>query len=146
MRAFKASFALFSAVALLVPALVLGATGTRIYEGHGVVRGMGLGGVEFNGTGKLEVSGNGTLTVSRNAIVKITGVGERAETDDYITWTGFEGKAMVRGNQVSGNLSGEVLSFVAMGKGRLVIEGDGEVSARPWFLKISGWKSVTVAK
>ncbi|MBI2426908.1 MAG: hypothetical protein HYV34_03590 [Candidatus Kerfeldbacteria bacterium] len=142
MKTLKISFALMGVTALLLPMLVLAATGTRTYEGRGRVKGVGVGGVRFEGTGKLKVAGTGTLTVSDNAKVEITGEGEKSVDGDTVTYTSFDGKAVVSGTDVVGNLSGDVKSFETSGKGKVTVEGDGKVSARAWFLTISGWKSL----
>lgn len=142
MKTLKISFALMGVTALLLPMLVLAGTGRETYEGRGRVKGVGMGSVYFKGTGGLKVTGTGTLTVSDNAKVVITGKGEKVIEDDVVTYTGFEGKAVVRGSDIEGSLAGNVKSFESNGKGKVIVEGDGKVSSRAWFLTITGWKSL----
>ncbi len=127
------TIATLSAAALFIPGLTLASTGTEMYEGSGVVKGVGMGFVEVHGKGTLKVSGTGTLTVSQNARVKIVGEGTRTETADGIQYSGFNGEAVVKGKNVSAEFSGDVEKFRITGTGNVKVSGDGTVSAHGKF-------------
>lgn len=138
MSTLKKAFALMGISAVLLPSFAFAATGTgsRVFEGNGAVTGKGFGLVTFEGRGKISVTGTGTLTVSKDANVNIKGVGEKTISGDVITYTGFDGTAVVSGKDVTGSLSGDVKSFKASGKGKVTVKGEGTVSKRAWFAPI----------
>lgn len=133
MSTFTKTLATIGAGAILLPSVVF-ASGVdqRLFEGRGRVTAEGMGVGVFEGNGKLFVEGSGTLTFSKNADVKIRGTGVRIETDDMITYTGFNGTARIRGKNVEGSLKGDVEQFSVRGKGKVELDGEGTVHARRW--------------
>lgn len=133
MSTFTKTLATIGAGAILLPSVVFASgVGERTFEGRGRVTAEGMGVGAFEGGGKMFVKGSGTLSFSKNAEVKIRGTGIRSETDDMITYTGFNGTARIHGKNVEGSLNGDVEQFSVRGKGKVELEGDGTVHARRW--------------
>jgi|Deesub1362A_J573_1020465.scaffolds.fasta_scaffold00050_152 hypothetical protein len=91
----------------------------------GEVFAAGNGTARVEGTGIVVIKGNGVLEVTPgDAVVSITGFGEKSRSGSTITYEG-QGKAVVRGKDISVKLEGEHIRLYAKGYGTLYLEGTG---------------------
>lgn len=98
----------------------------RIFFGNetGEVWAKGDGIAEITGDAIVRVTGEGTLKVTpADAVIKVVGFGNRSD-GDKVTYTG-EGKAVIRGKDITVRIEGEDIVLFAKGKGSLYLEGEG---------------------
>ncbi|MBI2426967.1 MAG: hypothetical protein HYV34_03895 [Candidatus Kerfeldbacteria bacterium] len=119
----------------LLPAMAVASMPERTYVGYGVVEGQGKGSLSFEGDGKLVLLtyGQGILSYSKNTEVQLSGhMGIQTETDTLITLTGFDGLAMMEGDDVFGSYAGGTQYFMISGEGRVNAAGKGVLDAERW--------------
>ncbi|AGK61098.1 hypothetical protein Asulf_01098 [Archaeoglobus sulfaticallidus PM70-1] len=86
----------------------------------------GNGTAEFTGTGVVVVRGNGTLEVSpEDAIVTLVGFGVKSVEGNVSAISG-EGKAVIRGENITVRVEGEDIKLIVKGYGTLKLEGEGK--------------------
>jgi hypothetical protein len=99
----------------------------NVFYGYesGEVWAYGNGTAEIRGSVVVNVRGNGTLIVSpAEAIVTVVGFGSSEEENGMAVFEG-EGRAVVRGENITVSITGNNISLFAKGKGTLMLEGEG---------------------
>lgn len=113
-------------------AVELGGTGTLHAEGSGVATIIGngqiwAGGCSGPGTGcTLAVHDN--ANPGENPVVRIQGYGWMQQYGDWYIYHGFDGSALVAGEDITVRLAGHHISLTASGTGQATLRGQGTYS------------------
>ncbi|MFQ5925092.1 MAG: hypothetical protein ACE5IE_03760 [Dehalococcoidia bacterium] len=98
-------------------------------QGAGTLTAQGDGIAILGGRGSVDVSGNGLLWIhdrAGDAIIEVTGYGEREVfADGWIQYSGFHGRAHVKGSRIIVVLAGADVELSAHGRGRVILWGHG---------------------
>jgi hypothetical protein len=135
-RFVKPALLLATLVALLVPTVVLAASG----GGTGTLHAWGTGKGVVQGDGSISASGNGDLWIKDNAgdaYIYVRGEKTKFHTPNgWVHYEGFHGYALVRGSDVTVAISGDHLRLHARGTGRFALRGQGgyETEGSGWTL------------
>ena len=98
-----------------------GGVGELTAEGDGIAM--------LGGRGIVELSGNGILwirDVAGDATIEVSGQGNKEEfSDGWIQYSGFHGKAYVKGSRIRVIVAGVDIDLYAKGRGRAFLWGHG---------------------
>ena len=94
--------------------------------GSGYLTARGHGSAVILGSGTAVVKGNGTLIVNENAQIVSHRLGERVDLPGgYTMFIGFDGIAVLRGDDMDIALFGSNVELGASGEGRVILQGCG---------------------
>ncbi|MBI5301055.1 MAG: hypothetical protein HY868_02880 [Chloroflexi bacterium] len=114
-------------VAMFVLALGVGAE-AESGGGTGTLTAQGDGYVAIRGGGEIVLSGNGVLRIrdhAGDADIRIEGRGEHREVNGEFVYAGFDGKAFIRGSDLTVTLAGKNIRLHAQGTGAFFLRGRG---------------------
>jgi len=135
----------FAIVGIVLLAVSLAAglwvTGTasaasKTIEGRGWLYARGAGIARLDGNGEVHIRGHGvgTVLVCGAEAVRAEGRGERHERPDgCVLFAGWKGKIFVAGRQVSLDMAGGRIEFLAQGSGTAFLKGHGIYRVGPLF-------------
>ena len=119
--------------------------GSAQVEGTGSITAQGDGIALLYGRGVVELEGNGILWIkdgAGDAIIRVTGTGNKKEfPDGWIQYSGYRGKAYIKGSRIGVVVAGTNIDLDARGRGRCILWGHGrfDVNGRPGEWKATGF-------
>lgn len=121
---------LVSAIGIALVAILLLTTAIGAEQGGGTgtltAKGDGLAGMR--GSGEITLTGNGVLRIrdlGGDVKIEIEGKGVRKESNGWINYAGFDGKAHITGSKMTVVLSGRNIRLQATGTGKFLLRGHG---------------------
>ena len=123
----KKRILLLVAVAVLASLALTTVASAETVEGTGTLwaRGVGIAKVHGDGSVKVRGCGVGTVWVKGAERLEAHGVGIRREVDGGVLFTGWWGKIVASGSELTVRMAGGLIKLTAEGTGRAYLKGCG---------------------